>query len=63
MQKTIYKLDHNNTYNGDIIPMWDSESKEKAILELKEKHKVDADKCVGCHLCMEKCPKKAIKIL
>ncbi|WP_155756325.1 4Fe-4S binding protein, partial [Streptobacillus moniliformis] len=24
---------------------------------------VDADKCVGCHLCMEKCPKKAIKIL
>ncbi len=31
--------------------------------ELKEKHKVDADKCVGCHLCMEKCPKKAIKIL
>ena len=34
---TIYKLDHNNTYNGDIIPMWDSESKEKAILELKEK--------------------------
>lgn len=40
---TIYKLDHNNTYNGDIIPMWDSESKEKAILELKEKHNIDLE--------------------
>ena len=39
----IYKLDHNNTYNGDIIPMWDSESKEKAILELKEKHNIDLE--------------------
>ena len=38
---TIYKLDHNKTYNGDIIPMWDSESKEKAIKELCEKYDID----------------------
>ncbi|MCQ4699222.1 4Fe-4S binding protein [Paeniclostridium sordellii] len=31
--------------------------------ELKEKHKVDETKCVGCHECVQKCPKKAIKIL
>ncbi|EKY25816.1 HAD family hydrolase [Clostridium celatum] len=41
---TIYKLDENNKYNGDIIPMWDSESKEKAILELCEKYDIDLSK-------------------
>ena len=34
---TIYELDSENKYNGNIIPMWDSESKEKAIKELCEK--------------------------
>ncbi len=29
--------------------------------ELKEKHKVDADKCVGCHLCMENVQRKLLK--
>ena len=40
---TIYNLDENNIYNGEIIPMWDSESKEKAILEMKEKYNIDLD--------------------
>ena len=40
---TIYNFDENNIYNGEIIPMWDSESKEKAILELKNKYNIDLD--------------------
>jgi len=40
---TIYNLDNNNIYNGEIVPMWDSESKEKAILELKEKYDIDLE--------------------
>lgn len=38
---TIYKLDEKGEYNGDIIPMWDSESKHKAISELVEKYNID----------------------
>lgn len=41
---TIYNSDEDNMYNGEIIPMWDSESKQKAILEMKEKYNVDLDK-------------------
>ncbi len=41
---TVYKLDEGNKYNGEIIPMWDGESKEKAIKELKEKYDIDLDK-------------------
>lgn len=41
---TIYKLDKNNKYNGEIIPMWDGNSKENAIKELKEKYNIDLDK-------------------
>ena len=41
---TIYKLDINNKYSGEIIPMWDSESKEKAIRELAEKYDIDLSK-------------------
>ena len=33
---TIYKLDNNNKYNGEILPMWDGESKQKAIEELNK---------------------------
>ena len=40
---TIYNLNENNMYNGEIIPMWDSESKERAILEMKEKYDIDLD--------------------
>ena len=41
---TIYKLDENNKYNGDVIPMWDSESKLKSIMELQEKYDIDLSK-------------------
>ena len=38
---TIYELDKDNKYNGYITPMWDSESKKKAIKELCEKYNID----------------------
>lgn len=38
---TIYISDKNNNYTGDVIPMWDSENKEKALLEMKEKYNID----------------------
>ena len=41
---TIYKLNNNNQYTGEVIPMWDSFSKEKAILEFKEKYNIDLSK-------------------
>ena len=31
---TIYKLNSSNNYSGEVIPMWDHESKLKAIKEL-----------------------------
>ncbi|MFR5264123.1 HAD-IB family hydrolase [Clostridium sp.] len=40
---TIYKLDEDGTYSGEVIPMWDSESKQKAILELQEKYNIDLE--------------------
>lgn len=39
-----YVLDENGQYTGDVIPMWDSESKEKAIKELQEKYDIDLEK-------------------
>lgn len=38
---TIYKYDCTNKYNGEIVPMWDSESKQKALFELKDKYDID----------------------
>lgn len=38
---TIYQVGKNGTYNGEIIPMWDSQSKRKAVLEMAEKHNID----------------------
>jgi HAD-superfamily subfamily IB hydrolase, TIGR01490 len=38
---TIYQVGKNGTYNGEIIPMWDSQSKRKAVLEMAEKHDID----------------------
>jgi HAD superfamily hydrolase (TIGR01490 family) len=40
---TVYKSDENNNYTGDVIPMWDSRSKEKALLEMKEKYNIDLE--------------------
>ncbi len=37
----IYLIDGNETYTGEVVPMWDSESKEKAIDELVKKYNID----------------------
>lgn len=38
---TVYEIDANQAYSGKIIPMWDSESKRKAVIEMAEKHQLD----------------------
>lgn len=38
---TIYQTDENGFYTGEITPMWDSKSKEKAITELTKKYDID----------------------
>jgi len=37
----IYVLDKNDVYTGDVVPMWDSESKNKSINEIVEKYEID----------------------
>lgn len=41
---TIYELDENDIYTGEVIPMWDSESKKKAIEGFIKKYDLDLDK-------------------
>lgn len=38
---SIYVLNNEGNYTGEIIPMWDSDSKEAAILQEAEKHDID----------------------
>ena len=38
---TVYKVDDKGYYTGEIIPMWDHESKRKALNELKERYDID----------------------
>jgi HAD superfamily hydrolase (TIGR01490 family) len=38
---TVYEIGHDGRYTGEIVPMWDSNSKAKAILEMAEKHDLD----------------------
>lgn len=40
---TVYMLNEEGRYTGEIVPMWDSVSKEKALLELKEKFDLDLE--------------------
>lgn len=40
---TIYGLNDDNTYNSNIVPMWDSESKQKAIIEMAQKYDIDLE--------------------
>lgn len=40
---TIYKTDENGYYTGEVIPMWDHISKQKAINELSTKYQIDLD--------------------
>lgn len=41
---TIYKLDDVNKYSGEVIPMWDHESKLSAIKEFENKYDIDLSK-------------------
>lgn len=38
---SVYTLNENDTYTGEVIPMWDSVSKEKAINKFIEKYEID----------------------
>ena len=40
----IYTLDNEGKYTGDVIPMWDSESKENAINYFVNKYNIDLEK-------------------
>lgn len=42
---TVYVLDDDNRYTGELIPMWDRESKRKAILELAVQYNLDLEDC------------------
>ncbi|MGN0143735.1 MAG: HAD-IB family hydrolase [Clostridium sp.] len=39
-----YVVDENNNYTGEVVPMWDSVSKEKAIKHFVEKYDIDLNK-------------------
>lgn len=38
---SIYVLNNEDMYSGEIIPMWDSVNKEKAVLDMQEKYDID----------------------
>ncbi len=36
-----YVMDENHIYTGEVIPMWNSQSKEKALIEFRDKYDID----------------------
>ncbi len=42
---SVYEIGETGAYTGNIIPMWDSESKQKAILGMADKYDLDLNKC------------------
>lgn len=40
---SVYPTDDQDRYTGEVIPMWDSKSKQNAIFEMKEKYDIDLD--------------------
>lgn len=40
---TLYKVDEENNFTGEIVRMWDSESKQKVLNELILKYNVDLE--------------------
>ena len=42
---TVYVTDENGCYTGEVIPMWDSDSKQKSILEFTELYDLDLKEC------------------
>lgn len=41
---SIYNIDSNDRYTGDVLPMWDSANKRQAILEMCRLYEIDLDK-------------------
>lgn len=41
---TIYQVDERGRYTGEVIPMWDAVSKQKALDELQAKYDIDLTK-------------------
>ncbi|WP_096199817.1 HAD family hydrolase [Bacillus sp. FJAT-45350] len=41
---STYHIDENGFFSGNVTPMWDSNSKEKAIHKMVEKHNIDLTK-------------------
>lgn len=41
---SLYKIDDNGTYNGEIDPMWNSRKKKIELLSLTEKYNLDLSK-------------------
>ncbi|SDK04523.1 HAD family hydrolase [Natronincola ferrireducens] len=41
---TRYEVNESNHFTGEILQMWDSDSKHQAILEFVEKYDIDLDK-------------------
>ena len=75
---SIYVLNDEDKYTGEIIPMWDSISKEKAIKEIAQNHDIDLSisyaygdttgdftmfKLVGCPVCINPTKELLKKIL
>lgn len=42
---TEYLIGDDGRYNGEIVPMWDRVSKNKAVLEMAEKYSLNLEKC------------------
>ena len=42
---SLYKTDREGRYTGEIVPMWDSESKLKALTELVRQYDLDLSQC------------------
>ncbi len=40
-----YLTDGNNNFTGEVVPMWDSKSKQNAIGDFVKKYNLDLDKC------------------
>ena len=38
-----YLMNNDEIYTGEVIPMWDSQSKENAVIEMKNKYDIDLD--------------------
>lgn len=38
---SIYHLDDNDTYTGDVAPMWDAVNKDKAVQRMVDKYNLD----------------------